>query len=375
MLALIILVIVVIAFAWNLGAHYTGAVMGMPFAARSIAEWPALLLIGVFTILGATFASGHVETTVGHSIIDDRFVHVPDAIVITLAAGALTMLYNYWKVPTSTIQILVFCVVGVGLAGDIPIHWNTIGALAVVWVAAPLIAFALGFTFTRLLDLLIPPAAAQAEAQAQIRLAGEPSARGEKPGPLARWLPGVALARSLPPEARAAMEQSKRDGAAGMTLWALRWLPALLVVVGIFASFTLGANDVSNATGAFILTHLMSLTLAGFIGGVAMAVGALTWGRRILRTVAFDVVRMDLTMASAAQGVQALVVIVAATQGYFTSMNQALIGAMAGAGVARGRETVRRKQIFGILRGWAIGPLSGLALAFALEWGARQVIH
>ncbi|MGH2515204.1 MAG: inorganic phosphate transporter, partial [Ktedonobacterales bacterium] len=150
-----------------------------------------------------------------------------------------------------------------------------------------------------------------------------------------------------------------------------RWLPALLVAVGIFASFVLGANDVSNATGAFILTHLFSLVVAGLIGGVSMAVGALTWGRRILRTVAFDVVKMDLTMASAAQGVQALVVIVAVSFGFFTSMNQALIGAMAGTGFARGRETVQRKQILGILRGWAIGPLSGLALAFALEWITR----
>jgi inorganic phosphate transporter, PiT family len=373
-LAIVILVVVVVAFAWNLGVHYTGAVMGMPFAARSIAEWPALLLIGVFTILGATFASGRVETTVGHSIINDRYVHVPDAIVIVLAAGALTMLYNYWKIPTSTIQILVFCIVGVGLAGGVPIHWNTIGALAVVWVVAPLIAFALGFLLTRLLDLLIPPAAAQAEAQAQLRLASA-DPKGAAPTALARWFPGVALARHLPPETRAAVAQSGRGAAPALTLTALRWLPALLVAVGVFASFTLGANDVSNATGAFILTHLFSLTLAGLIGGVAMAVGALTWGRRILHTVAFDVVRMDLTMASAAQGVQALVVIVAAAQGYFTSMNQALIGAMAGAGFARGRETVQRKQILGILRGWAIGPLSGLALAFALEWITRLLIR
>lgn len=371
MLALIILVVVVVAFAWNLGVHYTGAVMGMPFAARSIAEWPALLLIGAFTILGATFASGRVEATVGRSIIDDRFVHIPDAIVIVLAAGALTMLYNYWKIPTSTIQILVFCIVGVGLGGAIPIHWETIGKLAVVWVIAPLLAFALGFALTRLLDLLIPPAAARAEAQAQLSLATSPEK--ETSGALAprwaRWFPGVALARRLPPDVLAAATTG--HGAARLTLVALRWLPALLVAVGVFASFTLGANDVSNATGAFILTHLFSLTVAGLIGGVAMAIGALTWGRRILHTVAFDVVKMDLTMASAAQGVQALVVIVAVTQGYFTSMNQALIGAMAGAGLARGRETVQRRQIIGILRGWAIGPLSGLTLAFALEWLTR----
>jgi len=195
----VILIVVVVAFAWNLGVHYTGAVMGMPYAARSIARWPALLLIGL--------------------------------------------------------------------------------------------------------------------------------------------------------------------------------LPALLVLVGIFAAFVLGANDVSNATGAFVLTHLFSLTIAGLIGGVAMAIGPLTWGQRILHTVAFDVVKMDLTMASAAQGVQALVVLAAVTQGFFTSMNQALIGAMAGTGLARGRETVQRQQIFGILRGWAIGPLSGLALAGGLEWIVRLIVR
>lgn len=363
MLAIVLLILVVLAFAWNLGVHYTGAVMGMPFAARSISEWPALLLIGLMTILGATFASGGVEATVGQRIIADHSVQVPDAIVIVLAAGALTLLYNYWKVPTSTIQILVFCVVGTGLAGGIPIYWATIGKLAVTWVLAPLAAFLLGFVFTRLLDLIVPPAASQAQARAQ----ASPEAQVVQGSRLGRALPGVVLAWKAPLPLKQTPSRA--------TLLALRLLPGLLVAVGIFASFVLGANDVSNATGALILTHLFSLTIAGLIGGVAMAVGTITWGRRILHTVAFDVVKMDLTMASAAQGVQALVVIVAVTQGLFTSMNQALIGAMAGTGLARGRETVQRKQMLGILRGWALGPLSGLALAFALEWGLRLVVR
>ena len=45
-------------------------------------------------------------------------------------------------------------------------------------------------------------------------------------------------------------------------------------------------------------------------------------------------------MATAAQLVQAAVVLAAVAFGFFTSMNQALVGAMAGAGFARGRETV-----------------------------------
>lgn len=365
MLTIVLLVIVVVAFAWNLGVHYTGAVMGMPFATRSIAAWPALALIALLTILGATFASGKVETTVGENIISAQAAQIPDAIVIVLAAGILTTLYNYWKIPTSTIQILVFCIVGVGLAGNIPIHWDTIGKLAVVWLIAPLAAFALGFIFTRLLDLLIPPSISHALAEAQISQIGKDS-QASRVGWLGRLLPGVALSWT--------MSGSLAQTATRAALIALRLLPALLVAVGVFASFVLGANDVANATGALILTGLFPLTIAGLIGGLAMAVGTLTWGRRILQTVAFDVVKMDLTMASAAQGVQALVVIIAVTQGFFTSMNQALIGAMAGAGFARGRETVQRRQILGILRGWALGPLSGLALAFALEWIVRLTL-
>ncbi len=46
--------------------------------------------------------------------------------------------------------------------------------------------------------------------------------------------------------------------------------------------------------------------------------------------------------------------------GYFTSMNQVLIGAMAGTGCARGRETIDRQVIFGILRGWIIGPAGAI---------------
>jgi PiT family inorganic phosphate transporter len=362
MIGAIVLFVVVVAFAWNLGAHYTGAVMGMPYAARAITRWPALALIAVFTILGATFASGGVEQTVGLHIIAERFVTVPDAIVIVLAAGALTMLYTYLRLPTSTIQIFVSCIVGVGLAGDIPIEWGTIGALAIVWVAAPIVACGLGFFFTRLLDLLIPPAAARAETQAQLAVETAHQPPISSPIGLERAIPAIALAQRLPPAVDAA---AGKVGPA--TMAALRLLPTLLVLVGMFASFVLGANDVANATGVFILTRQFPLMVAGLIGGIAMAIGALTWGRRILHTVAFDVVTMDLTMASAAQGVQGLVVLAAVTQGFFTSMNQALIGAMAGTGLARGRQTVKRQQIFAIVRGWLIGPFSGIALAYALE--------
>jgi PiT family inorganic phosphate transporter len=368
----VILVIVVLAFAWNLGVHYTGAVMGMPHAARAVSIWPALILIAVAALLGATFASGGVQETVGLHIIDSNEVSKVDAIAIVAAAGGLTLFYNYAKVPTSTIQILVFCVVGVGLAAGIHIDWATIGELVVVWIIAPIAAVILGYALTRLLDLAIPTEATRVQVREEVLVAAgaggpSPIAQGASSparGPWQRWFPNVVTPLA-PNTADAARTSAHLPVEA--TLFLLRWLPALLLAVGIAASFAMGANDVSNATGALIMTDLFSLRVAGLLGGIAIAIGALTWGKRILQTVAFDVVHMDLTMASAAQGVQALVVLIAVTQGYFTSMNQALIGAMAGAGLARGSETVQRRQFVGILRGWAAGPVSGLAIAFILD--------
>ena len=35
----LLLVVLVVAFAWSMGAHYTGACMGMPYGSGSIKLW------------------------------------------------------------------------------------------------------------------------------------------------------------------------------------------------------------------------------------------------------------------------------------------------------------------------------------------------
>ncbi len=134
----------------------------------------------------------------------------------------------------------------------------------------------------------------------------------------------------------------------------------------------MGANDVANASGALVMTGLFGLVLAGAVGGVGLALGVLTWGRPLLRRVAFDLVRLDPRMATYAQLAQATVILASVSFGLFTSMNQALVGAMIGTGVARGQSTVLWKTIRSVLIGWAIGPASGLALGFALSWAFLQ---
>jgi inorganic phosphate transporter, PiT family len=301
-----LLIALALGFAWSMGAHYTGATMGMPHALGAIGAWPALLLMAPLTVLGAAFASHAVERRVGSGLTDARLSVAAQAVVIGVAF-ALTTLFNRLRVPTSTIQILVFAVVGVSLAVDAGVRWSEIGRLALVWLSAPFVAFGLGLVLTRALDRV--PAVAHAQAAS---------------------------------------------------------VGAALVAMGAAASFAMGANDVSNASGALVGTGTFGELAAGSVGGAGLALGVLTWGKPLLRRVAFEIVAVDRAMATAAQLVQAGVVLAAVAFGFFTSMNQALVGAMAGAGIARGRHTVHAPTLLAILRGWLVGPAAAVALGYLL---------
>jgi PiT family inorganic phosphate transporter len=327
------LIVLALLFSWSMGAHYTGACMGMPYALHALSRWEALLLMAPLAFLGAAFASHAVEHTVADrlTVLD---LGLPAEVLVVGLAFALTTLYTRFKVPTSTIQILVFSVVGVALGERIGVHWLTIGLLVITWVVAPVLAGALGYLLTKGFDRI-------------------PSFR--EPEPLV----------SAPGARRADSRASSSLGTATDTL------AVALVLVGAGASFVMGSNDVANATGSLVATRTFSPLVAGVIGGLGLAAGVLTWGRPLLERIAFEIVKLDRPMATAAQAVQAVVVITAVALGFFTSMNQALVGAMTGAGVARGRETVSRRVLLGILRGWMFGPTAGIAFGFGI---ARVVV-
>jgi PiT family inorganic phosphate transporter len=258
--------------------------------------------------------------------------------------------------------------VGAGLAAGIGVHWATIGILAVIWAAAPVVAGLLGYVLTRALDL-VPAVRVQAHVTGAVLADVAADASPAGTGVTAKASPGgAAAARPARPYTATAEAPAAPDTAAAADARTTGAPLAVgLIAVGALASFAMGGNDVANATGSLVGTGTFSPLAAGLIGGAGLAVGVLTWGRPLLRKVAFDIVTVDRPMATAAQLVQAAVVLTAVGFGFFTSMNQALIGAMAGTGLARGQQTVQWKQIKGILRGWLIGPLSGLTLAAALE--------
>jgi PiT family inorganic phosphate transporter len=141
----------------------------------------------------------------------------------------------------------------------------------------------------------------------------------------------------------------------------------LLLAVGCAASFAMGANDVALASGALVGPGVLGAHAAGALCGAGIALGVLITGRGLLDRVAFDIVEVDRPTATAAQLVQAAVILVAVSFGYFTSMNQTLVGAMAGARPS----AVDRRALLGIVRGWATGPPVSFALALLAALAVR----
>ena len=312
-----LLIAVAIGFAISIGAHYTGACMGMPYAMGTIRPGRALALMAPLAIAGAALLSEGVESTVGHGLLRGGTIALGVAIAAVGASLVLTSGYNLVRVPTSTIQILVFATVGSGLGAGLAVDWPTIDRLLLVWAIAPVAAFVVGYGLLRVADRFRRPS------DGTVRL-GRTAVLG-------------------------------------------------VVGVGAAASFAMGANDVANASGALIMTGVFGLLAAGIVGGVGLAVGILTWGRPLLERVAFDLVKLDGRMAVASQMAQSAVVLASVLFGLFTSLNQALVGAMLGAGLARGQSTIVWKPIRNILTGWAVGPASGLALGYLLSLVALRM--
>jgi phosphate/sulfate permease len=295
-------------FGWTIGAHYTGACMGMAYGSGVIKRpMTALLLIAFFVVLGSTFESHNVVKTVGTGIIRGEDMTPLGAMVMMLTAALVTAANTWMKWPVSTSQLACFSVVGAALGMGAPIFWKTtIFYLCVTWVGTPIVSAGLGFIFTRAAD------------------------RFAKKG----------------------------------TVQSQTFLKYLLFAGSCYAAYTLGANNTGNAVGVLYGTKLLTPMKAGFVGGIVVAIGALTWGRPILEKVSKGVIQLDLPMGVGAKLAQSITAHTAAVLGYPTSMNQALIGGMAGAGMVRGIKTMNAKAMKEIVLSWFLTPVVAGVVSF-----------
>lgn len=296
-------------FAWSMGSHYSGAVMGAAYGARVISLGRALLLAAGLALLGGATASVNVIDTYAHGL-----VHAPPIVYVAaamLASAIVTTISTYFRLPTSTIQIYTFSLLGAALVGGVPIEAAGFGLVIAGWVAGPIVAVAIGYGLGR----IVP-----------------------------RW--------------------------AGRGARALR---VVVIAVSAYSAFTLGSNDTSNAAASLVIAHKLSPRLAGVFAGAFIALGLVTWGRRLVERVGKDIVEVDVPIAAGAQLAQAMTMTSLNLAGYNASINQTIVGGLVGAGGAQHQKPIHRRTVRNIVLTWFWSPLLGTASAALIALALRAI--
>jgi len=336
----ILLVITLLAAAfyvgWNIGANDAANCIGTTVGAQIVSYRKAALLMSVFVILGGTLQGHHVMKTVGKGIViteattyeeynsapapaelSDYFPdgRLPDLAILValLSAGFFVTLATFTSTPVSTSQAIVGGVagVGLGLVGAEPEYFQ-IGVLIKIvgaWVISPVLTMILAFVVY------------------------------------------LSLSFSL------------------RRVKAIYWSNVLALAVlatAAYVSYSLGANDVGNAIGPLLNRFPDKGPYLAALGGVAMAVGALTFGARVTDTVGKSITPLDYAGALSAQLAAGLGVHVFSMLGIPVSTSQAIIGGVVGVGLTKGARAVSIRKISQILLGWIVTPTCAAIFAALL---------
>jgi phosphate/sulfate permease len=114
-------------FAWSMGHHYAGAVVGPAFGGGAVSLYRGLYMASVFVVIGslATPVVGTYASLAG--------ISTAGFFVAMLSASIATWL----RIPTSTIQIYGFSIVGVVISERASMDLGVLARIAASWILAP----------------------------------------------------------------------------------------------------------------------------------------------------------------------------------------------------------------------------------------------
>lgn len=324
---LIELIVAIVGFfvAWNIGANDTANCVGVAVGGRILSYRRAIAIVILFVLLGATLEGWKNMETVGEGIISgpagvNPLSEIPYVLIAALiAAGIWVFTATTLGLPVSTSQSMVGAIIGAGLLitfvqPDLgaSVQYGKLGAIGISWILSPIIAALLAFSIFKIVS------------------------------PTLRRIKNVVLLNQV--------------------------LATLIIVAAAYSAYALGANDVGTSMGAVYAFFGGAPQMIAIFGAVALAIGVITYSRKVMHTVGTGITRLDPTTAFAAQFGAAFTVWSFVQFGMPVSTSQAIIGAVAGAGLVKGAATVSKRKLGGIGIAWILTPLVACGLSILLGW-------
>jgi phosphate/sulfate permease len=231
--------------------------------------------------------------------------------VALISSGFFVTLATFYRIPTSTSQAMVGGVVGIGLAVGADVNFNKFILIAESWIICPVLVMILSYGFMHLVILILQK----------------------------------FQSRSL------------------LFQHAFGWLA---IASSCYVAYSMGANNAGNAVGPIANLDIFPPKLLLFIGGVSIAVGAITYGKKVADTVGKGITPLDIPAAFVAQICSAFGMHLFSLFGIPVSTSSAIMGAVVGVGLVKGARSISTKTIVTILVGWVLTPTLAGIFSFLL---------
>ncbi len=318
---------------WSLGANDAANVFGTAVGTRMVRFGTAAAICSVFVILGAVVGGSGAAQTLGKlgaiNALGGSFMAAGAA---ALAVFAMTKA----GLPVSTTQAIVGAIIGWNLFTGTSTDAATLITILSTWLICPLLAACIAAALFKLTTRVI---------------------RTTRPHLLRQ-------------------DAYTRLG---------------LILAGAFGSYSLGANNIANVMGVFVPVSpftefefgvfgtFSSVQQLFLLGAVAIAVGVITYSKRVMLTVGGRLLPLSPVAAWVVVVAHSVVLFVFSSEGLESllanaglptiplvpvSSSQAVVGAVLGIGLLRGGRTIRWRMLGRIGLGWLATPIIAGLLCF-----------
>jgi len=316
---ILITAIVLAAFlALNIGANNSAASMATAYGAGVRTKKQAVIIIAVFALLGALIAGAPVVNTIGRDLVPSEVLssHIGLVLIIFVIASVFVTWANVAKIPIATTHAIVCAIAGVGLYSS-ALNTDKFFEILVWWVAAPLVAWIINFLVAKYLYF-----------------------------------------RTLKFLAERYSEKSIN-----------RILMIMITISGTFLAFSAGANNSANAVGPLVGLGLIGSYQGALIAGVAMGVGAILFGGRVLETVGKEITEICILRAVSVEFTGAGLILIASFSGIPVSIAEIITSGIIGFSCAQQGfgVTARNRHVIRIAFFWIMIPFVAIALGYGLS--------
>lgn len=295
---------------WSLGANDSANIFGTGVATGTVRYRTAIWLTAAFVMAGALLEGPKCMRTLG-----ELSSLVPlEAFACTLAAAVTMTVLTVLAIPASASQAIVGAILGAGLLAGTA-DFSRLYRIVACWVFTPVCGLFFGYLLHRGLGWLLDRSVRRIAVRSRIYLAG-------------------------------------------------------ILAAGCYGAFSLGGNNVANVTGVYVGAGLLAPREAALVGGLSIALGVLTYSRRVMMTVGKGIVPLDPFSAMVVVLAGAMTLHLFTQVGVPVSSSQAVVGAVVGVGLVGDLRTVSARMLLKIAGGWVMTPLAAGIIAMGTVWAA-----